>query len=93
MIRFDTAGTRPWQRWFYAHLQVGPSPVQARAGCLLLSAIAQVLADEGQLKEVQGVPTYYFHIKHAGYVIADPDGGNFVDLDSTKIEASGALRA
>ncbi|SCB58543.1 hypothetical protein GA0061105_10510 [Rhizobium aethiopicum] len=38
------------------------------------------------------MPTYYFHIKHADYVVPDPDGETFPDLDAARKEAGEALR-
>ncbi|WP_156668077.1 DUF6894 family protein [Rhizobium bangladeshense] len=38
------------------------------------------------------MPTYYLDIKHAGYVVPDPDGETFLDLDAAREEAGEALR-
>ncbi len=38
------------------------------------------------------MPTYYFHIQHADYVVPDPDGETFPDLDAAREEAGEALR-
>ncbi|WP_409079595.1 DUF6894 family protein [Rhizobium sp. NLR10b] len=42
--------------------------------------------------ECRPLPTYYFYIKHADYVVPDPEGETFPDLNTAREEAGEALR-
>ncbi|WP_409527287.1 DUF6894 family protein [Rhizobium lentis] len=38
------------------------------------------------------MPKFYFHIRHAGHSVQDPEGSSFADLREAKHEATECLR-